>query len=58
VVKSRVKRSSLNRLEAMLRELPRPVIGRIADQALWLDLRCLEISDETEFTAQWSALRR
>jgi len=58
VVPSRAKRSSVHRLEAMLRALPRPVIGRIADKALWLDLRCLEVSDEAELQAQWSSLGR
>jgi len=50
-------RGGLDRLAKRLRQLPRPVLGRIADDALWLDLRCLEPGDEAAFLAQWSALQ-
>jgi L-seryl-tRNA(Ser) seleniumtransferase len=51
------KHASLTRLEEALRALPRPVISRIADRTLWLDLRCLEPEDEADFNAQLPALR-
>jgi len=53
-----VRRFGLGVLEARLRELPRPILGRLADKSLWLDLRCLEAADEAEFAAQWSSIAR
>ena len=56
VVRSRDRRTGVLRdLEAALRRLPIPVIGRIANGALWLDLRCLE--DPETFRAQFQALQ-
>lgn len=44
----------LKKLSSQLRGLPVPVIGRIENDALWLDCRCLE--DEAEFLGQVAQL--
>ena len=47
---------SLGRLATALRALPRPVVGRVSEGALMLDLRCLE--DEAGFIDAVRALPR
>jgi len=47
--------TALDALAAALRSLPLPVIGRISDDRLLLDLRCLE--DSAPFLGQLSVLR-
>ena len=46
--------AAVQRLAAAFRRLPLPVIGRVQDDALLLDLRCLE--DEAGFRAQLAEL--
>jgi L-seryl-tRNA(Ser) seleniumtransferase len=52
----KVSGRAIERLQARLRSLPIPVVGRIADGALWLDLRCLLPRDEPAFIENLKAL--
>ena len=51
-IASKRKGRELERLSAMLRELPRPVIGRIEKERLVLDLRC--VGEEEAFLSNLS----
>ena len=42
---TRGRGAALKRLAADLRNLPVPIIGRVQDDALWLDMRCLDDVD-------------
>ncbi|MET0320131.1 MAG: L-seryl-tRNA(Sec) selenium transferase [Duganella sp.] len=48
--------NALGKLEQRLRALPLPVIGRVAQDALWLDLRCLDDHQQPRFVEQLTLL--
>lgn len=56
VIRARDSQSALEHLAAALRALPRPIIGRVAEGALRLDLRCLAETDEAPFLASLAQL--
>ncbi|UPG88052.1 L-seryl-tRNA(Sec) selenium transferase [Luteibacter aegosomaticola] len=55
LIRSTGSQRALDDLATAWRALPRPVIGRITEGALQLDLRCLDEADEALFVANLSA---
>ena len=55
-IRARGSQDALERLATALRALSYPVIGRISEGALLLDLRCLDEADEPSFLATVSEL--
>jgi len=53
--RQKAKGGTIDVLAKALRTLPVPVIGRVRDGVLTLDLRCLDY--EADFVVQWGALR-
>lgn len=56
-VKGKGEGSALKQIEQAFRELPVPVIGRVAEGAFRLDVRCLEASSIAEFISQLAKLK-
>ena len=56
LIRAHSSQRELEHLAASLRRLTRPIVGRVADGALCLDLRCLDEADETVLLATLAEL--
>ncbi|UOF93891.1 MAG: L-seryl-tRNA(Sec) selenium transferase [Bordetella sp.] len=50
--KGKLKKLAIHSLEKKFKNLSYPIIGRISDNAIWLDMRCLEFSEKEIFINQ------